>query len=835
MLKHLQEREGAIESLHDVLEQTREGAGSTVLLRGDAGVGKTALLAHAENLATGGFEILAARATVVEHGHPFAFAERMGAGAPATDWGAILACACERLAARANERPVALLLDDVQWADSGSLEFLGELAREMRGSPVAVLMALRRWPAEADALADVLAREGSARVLDIHPLGGEATAAFLRQRVDRHLDAAVVAAAWSWSGGNPLLLSYAAQALSASAGRPEAGLTRRPGEPLDLPDEALACLQAAAVLNDAARSRPAAKRHGIALATLQAIVGLSPDTFVASVELLSAARLLHVDDHGTARVAPTTGLQDATVRERLICVQRALDADVRAPVNDPLRMAVPLDHAQALGSDAVGQVAVSALVAAGPELTAAPALCTPVHPVRLPLRGGDLVTDGSQSATTLAGRFRSMGRELREDVRAELLLRSARAQTHAGRFEDACVTYDVLVRTMTGASVYGLQLERAHVVWELEGPAAGCAAIGAALTASIDDRAPGVDDQRHALRAVRSLYALMAGDPSGIADTDQLAEMGRRALQARPNDPSIPLTSFLLDATASGITERFDDACAAIEDGTAALGALGATRAAAPLRIVGVGIRLRRGNPREALAALDGIERELDLGPLLEPYVPMLRARALLLLGDAPQAAAQARITAQMPAAGSFFLRLNLRWIEAELLRINGRASEALDVYGEVVATVNTAELDEPCFVPWAAGAIEAALDAHRPDRAQEVVDWLERAAMRLPCIWPRAIALGGRAGIAAAIGDDDAAVRLYGNALALDSPAVLDRAAMLVRYGALLHRHPVSDPSQPLGEALRIANEQGALVLVQRATAALDAVEHDGEAFRAS
>jgi hypothetical protein len=104
----------------------------------------------------------------------------------------------------AAERPVLLVLDDLQWADADSLHLLRHLARMAHGARVLVAISTRQaevTPAVAAALADVR-REGPLLQLQLGGLDEDAVAAVLA----RH-DATGDAAAYrERTGGNPFFL-----------------------------------------------------------------------------------------------------------------------------------------------------------------------------------------------------------------------------------------------------------------------------------------------------------------------------------------------------------------------------------------------------------------------------------------------------------------------------------------------------------------------------------------------------------------------------------------------------------------------------------------------------
>src|SRR5439155_691656 len=74
----------------------------------------------------------------------------------------------------------------------------------------------------------------------------------------------------------------------------------------------------------------------------------------------------------------------------------------------------------------------------------------------------------------------------------------------------------------------------------------------------------------------------------------------------------------------------------------------------------------------------------------------------------------------------------------------------------------------EPCVVPWAGDAITAYLYGGRIDDARAIVTSLESMGERLPCRFPRIVALGSRAALKQIDGDLEAVHGLLGEAIAL-------------------------------------------------------------------
>lgn len=162
-------REPEREHLARLREQVRRGSSATCLVRGEAGIGKTALL---EDTVAGavGFEVLRGRGVAAEADVSFALLNELlwplrsrfdvlperhraalegavGTG-PATgaDAFTVAAAVLALLAAAAEEGPLLICVDDCQWVDLASLRCLGLVARRLQADQVLFLLALRTWP-----------------------------------------------------------------------------------------------------------------------------------------------------------------------------------------------------------------------------------------------------------------------------------------------------------------------------------------------------------------------------------------------------------------------------------------------------------------------------------------------------------------------------------------------------------------------------------------------------------------------------------------------------------------------------------------------------------------
>jgi predicted ATPase len=111
------------------------------------------------------------------------------------------------LAALANKRPLALIFDDVQWADGATLDLLAYLARRQRAIPLLVVGAYRAGDAEGRAaFAQTLAELNRLRALDLltlEPLDAEAMVALAEEYLGGPVAAPLGEALFRHSEGNP--------------------------------------------------------------------------------------------------------------------------------------------------------------------------------------------------------------------------------------------------------------------------------------------------------------------------------------------------------------------------------------------------------------------------------------------------------------------------------------------------------------------------------------------------------------------------------------------------------------------------------------------------------
>ncbi|HEV2815290.1 MAG TPA: AAA family ATPase, partial [Solirubrobacteraceae bacterium] len=283
-------RDDECAALDRLLADVRQCRSRSLILRGEAGIGKTALLTHIVDSAS---DLTVARAGGVESEMELAFAGLHQLCAPMLDrlprlpapqrralavvFGLNVGAAPDRflvglavlslLSTVADERPLLCVVDDAHWLDQASAQALAFVARRLLAEPVGIVFAARERTEELQHLSELEVR--GLRTADARALLGSA----LRFRLDERIRDRVVAE----TGGNPLALLELPRSLTATelegrfgmlgaqdlSGHLEETFVRRLDE---ISDDArrLLLLAAAEPIGDALLLWRAAERLGIA-------------------------------------------------------------------------------------------------------------------------------------------------------------------------------------------------------------------------------------------------------------------------------------------------------------------------------------------------------------------------------------------------------------------------------------------------------------------------------------------------------------------------------------------------------------------------------------------
>jgi tetratricopeptide (TPR) repeat protein len=232
-------RESALAAASSVLDDARRGAGQFLMISGEAGIGKTAMLAALVSRA--GPAPLVLRGFCWEgdgappywpwsqvlqaSGLPMADLGEAGwllqpASGPAEPMDAVAAgdaqfrlfeAAARCLARLAASRPVLVVLDDLHWADEPSLRLLGFLARALAAESVALLGAYR----DTEASPELLKIAGQAQQLALAGLTPDDIGALAKDLAGTAVPAQVTAQLWQRSGGNPFFVRELIRLLQA--------------------------------------------------------------------------------------------------------------------------------------------------------------------------------------------------------------------------------------------------------------------------------------------------------------------------------------------------------------------------------------------------------------------------------------------------------------------------------------------------------------------------------------------------------------------------------------------------------------------------------------------
>jgi len=791
---------GAVRGLVDGLADARGGA---LLLRGDAGIGKTALLEGAREMAPAA-TVLACQGIESESHLPFgalrdlvwpvidaraelprpqqdALGGALALGPPAPgDRLAVCVATLGVLEAAAESGPVVALVDDAQWLDDASRECVAYAARRARGR-LAVLLTLRSG--------EGIEGWDGIPALEIGPLDRGAAGDLLDDRVPG-LAGDVREAIATAAGGNPLALVELPAALSPQQRRGDAPLDQplAPGRGLErvysarlagLPEDTRAALLVAAACDsgELAAVAAAARALGSSAAALQAAEA-------AGLIELHEDRLTF--GHPLVRGAVYHGAAAPQRRAAHRALAAAIEGDARAW--HLASAAVGPDEEAAAALEELAGVAAARRAYA----VAADALD----------RSARLSEDPARSASRLLGAGASSlaaGRAPEAAAFAEQA--SARAGdpvTRAGAEHlRAVVTLwsgrVVEARELLEASADGAASAHPAMAALILADAsfACCAAADCPRALELAERARGLLDHdadpavRAPVLAVLSWALILRGE-SGRA-----RPLMQEAIDLAPTlDPFSPAAQLVLIALNCRLP--FEDYEAVLAD---ALARADGARESGSLYALPMPLataaqaadRLGRWDAALDLCAdaIAAAEETGQWGPAATAAA--VRARLVAARGQEGQCradAASALALAESSGVASMaaYAHGALGFLELSLGRVEG-AIEELELTERLLAA---GRMEEPTIIPWAPDLIEAYVRAGRHEPARRVLATLERQAESAGTGGAAALAERCRGLLAAGDFDDHFARALEHDAR---SPMPFERARTHLAWGMRLHR----------------------------------------------
>jgi DNA-binding CsgD family transcriptional regulator len=832
-------RESERSALDALLQSARSECSAALVLRGEPGIGKTALLEYAAESA-GDMTVLRCVGIEAEHELPFAgmhqlvrpcldLVERLPAPQAAALRGAlglsfdavgdrflVSAGLLSLLAEACDARPVLCCIDDAQWLDPPSAEALVFAARRFQAEPIALLMAARSGDA----------RQFDAPGLEELEVGGldeQHAQALLRARLDRAVAPDVVERLLRTAHGNPLALLELPSALS------DAQLDGV--EPIVGPPPLRGAVEAA--FGSRVAELPDAARRLLLLAAADDVGDLATVQVAAESLGLELTDLDEAERRGLVRIDGGVSFRHPLVRS---AVYRAATHSERREAHEALASAVddPVSGAwhRAVVADRPDEALAGALEGAGMQAVGRGAHATAAVTFE---RAADLSEDGG-----------ARGRRLRG---------AAQASLDAGRLDAALALVERAHPLVVDPNdVAHLDLIRATEAGRRGAPAAGSVMLRGAARA-VADAAP-------ELAIELALWSVFTGLQGGW--DEQLFREGQSILERVHSDA--PVGRFAdelidgLSAYFAGDAETAGARIAASLEAGASLDGLRTvampvfvwaltgdwpharehcTRVVARLRTEGyvaplAGMlpllaltELAERRPREAQASVaEGLELSRTLGyENDETGLLGVQARIAALQGDAEACRESAQEALRRSVAnGIGWATTNARLALAELELGLGDPREAIAHFEQIKLT------PVPPVVAMAIpDVIDAALRAGEPERAAAA---LERFAAWAPISRARFVH-GVLARCRAMLAEGDEAESLFQEALELHARETppFEQARTQLAYGERLRRERRKiEARAQLRPALETFDGVGATLWAQRARGELNAT---GESAR--
>ena len=826
-------RENELELIRELLRRVEGGASGTLVIRGEAGIGKTALVEAASHLA--GDDFLVVRATGVESEAELPYAglhqllqpltERMSElaapqaralrGAFGVDEGDVAdrmlvgLATLTLLSEAAEARPVLCIADDAQWLDAASLDAIAFAVRRLTAERVGAVLAVREGEGATVTIA-------GARDFPLGPLTGHQSRALLDDRYGSGLPADETEAVIRNARGNPLaLLDLGAGVTLEGAELPTveqsyAGRIRA----LDPAAQTLLLLAAADDAGELGVVAQAAHALDVALEALEPAEAVG----LVSVDA-GRIRFKHPLVRSAAYKSAAFAHRQRAHLALANALDRATDADRRAWHRAAAAVGADEETAAELEQSAARAIARSGYAAAATALERAAKL-SPAEADR----ARRLVA--AAEAARLAGQ--------RERALALLAAAGVPAGDVPLRVEAARVRGMIEAQAGAPAEAMRIFLEAASAVHPLDRRAAlelvtlaqESAGLGGERDEIVEfgewaqklEERETVDEQIM-LGLVRGFADLLAGQT--LRATRPLARAAE--LGAATDDPQL----LVWAATAAmflGEDRRVFDLLTRAVAEARTRGAIGMLPFALHLL---AGVERRLGNIAAAEADADEslrLARETRQEVVAAGALSTLTALAAFR-GDTERAETLARETQALATPRRLVVALaGVARALADLDLARGRAEDALERLLAVFGAQDRRVRNEPYALFTTPVYVEAAARAGRAQIAVEQLQAFEQWTEEGNLAWARPVAARCRALLAA---EDDEAEKWYADALERHElyPQPFERARTALLFGEMLRRgRRKSEARRHLREALETFEGLGALAWAARAAAELRA-----------
>ncbi|MEU6200815.1 AAA family ATPase [Streptomyces sp. NPDC047061] len=870
-----EEEIAAITEALDALGADHSTSGNLLVLRGEAGLGKTALLAETRRIAERrGCTVWSTRGVETLRSVPFHVVRQLlqpalvsllpeeareylgdwydiaGPALGITDPGDRLAdpqgvcdglvAAVRRLAKR--DWPLVLLIDDAHWADQETLAWLAAFVERLDDLSVLVLMARRPGEVNGDSARylDAVAAAAGRPVRTISALTPDATAGLTRATLGEHADAPFCREVWAVTGGNPYETVELLAKVQDSEVEP---VESRAGELRALNRSArggglVTRLEGLGV--DATRFAWAAAilGTGISVGLVAQLASMAVDDAERCAELLCSARILtepdpagsrsHAGDlefvHPLIATAVYNSIPPAMCTAMHgIAAQIVID-DGRgiAEASRHLLKVHPDDDeelVEQLRDAAKEHLAVGAPDAARRCLERA--LLEPPVPevharVLYELGCATLLTNPAVTIGHLQSALGMSG--LAGPERVDAVFRLSQALLHNDQLEEAVRTVEAeAARHEEGPA--RLRLQAVQFMWE------GIAgeAVSPRRSERLADLAAtctGRDNSERALLMLRGFDLLVQGESAEevVELCDRALVNGRLAPGLGWTDTEWGIELLLMLANSYVYTDRLDRAESLYNEGLRAYESSGWSGGHLSLAhaYVGLGHR-RRGRLREAEISLrESLRIAERVGRRLPLYwtATCNLVDTLLARGHVQQAWETAEQYGFAPPYPSTIVMPDPRSVRGRLLLAVGRTKEAVNELEAAEKAAAARGHFNPVVVPWALD-LARALASEDPARAAQLAGDARRQAER----FGTDTAIGEALRCAAALETGQRQVRLASQAVAYleASPCQYEHAAARVEYG--IAARSVAE----LNRGLALARSCGADGLVAQAREVLD------------